>query len=589
MTADKRSAPGVRASLAFWLPAGVHAVLHSAPTAPVGQGVVLVPPFGWEDIASYRVRREWAESLALKGHPTIRLDLPGTGDSSGPRTGPLLEAWSEAVTNAAVALRAATGCGRVAAIGLGLGGVPAMLAAAPGGIDDLALWSVPTRGRAAARSLRAFAGLADAGELTGEDADRLWVAGYSLPNSVLTELEQVDLAVLAASTCWSGRRALLIGRDGADPDGALVNAFRAAGVAVTVSTGSGYDAMVEHPQTSTVGKSVVAKVLLWLDAGVDPTAAPSACAWPTAAAYEVGPGVRERFVDLRTPFGDLAAVVSEPAERRDLCLVLFNAAATRRIGPNGMWVRAARQACARGATVVRFDLPGVGDSAGPAGWTVDSAAFYQDKVLTQVRAALDGVAEQGLPTRFLLAGLCSGAYWSFVVGQDDPRVAGAVLLNPLALRWDAQAAGVVHKRELAKLLEVDTWRRIVTGQVGVHRAQAVLKTAALFATRLPAARKARRAQQAIAAAPAASYADPLERAFDRLRDKGTTLRVVWGREQPLHDDLADRGFLDQQARWPNLRFVQLGGPPGVNTSFAPPALQREVLRVFDETVADLLQ
>jgi hypothetical protein len=46
-------------------------------------GVVIVPPFGWEDVCSYRPLRFMARTFAGRGIPTLRYDLPGTGDSSG--------------------------------------------------------------------------------------------------------------------------------------------------------------------------------------------------------------------------------------------------------------------------------------------------------------------------------------------------------------------------------------------------------------------------------------------------------------------------------------------------------------------------
>jgi alpha-beta hydrolase superfamily lysophospholipase len=570
----------------FWLPGGVRAALHCELSVATHEGVVMVPPFGWEDLSSYRVRREWAQSLARQGHPTIRLDLPGSGESSDPVDGPMIEAWSSAVRDAARTLRAQTGCARVAAIGLGLGGVTAFAAATSSDVDDVVTWSTATRGRSAVRQLRAFAGMSDPGELDAADAQRIWVAGYSLPLAALTELESIDLSVVASKIGRPGLRALLIGRDGAAPDAAVVSALAATGADVTAMTGSGYDALVEHPQTSTPAKAVFAAVSEWLAAAGERPGPRPAPHEPPAQALEVAPGITERFIDLATPFGAFAAVVTEPVEtcRHDLTVVLFNAAATRRIGPNGMWVRAARRAAALGATVVRWDLPGVGDSDGPAGWTVDSAAFYQQKVIDQVRTSLDAIAAEGLPDRFLLAGLCSGAFWSFEVAQDDPRVRGALLLNPLAMSWDAGATSAIHARELAKLLQPDTWRRIVRGEVGAHRAKAVLRTGVQFVTHAPAARRARRRVE-----PASGRVDPVVAALDRARDNGALVKIVWGREQPLYADLVAKGVTAQSLRWPNLDIELLGGPLGINTSFAPPALQREVLRILDETVGALLE
>src|ERR1700678_1378655 len=65
------------------------------------RAVLLCPPFGWDDMCSYRSRRDWAELLAARGYPTLRLDLPGSGDSAGGPADPgQLSAWTRAVTDA---------------------------------------------------------------------------------------------------------------------------------------------------------------------------------------------------------------------------------------------------------------------------------------------------------------------------------------------------------------------------------------------------------------------------------------------------------------------------------------------------------
>jgi hypothetical protein len=98
------------------LPSGpVFAVYHapSADAAPA-TAVLLCPPWGWNDVTSYRARRAWAEHLADGGHPTLRFDFPGTGDRPAcPRPG-RLAAWTEATAAAAAWLRVrrATGVSR---------------------------------------------------------------------------------------------------------------------------------------------------------------------------------------------------------------------------------------------------------------------------------------------------------------------------------------------------------------------------------------------------------------------------------------------------------------------------------------------
>ena len=141
-------------------PEAVFAVLHTRPRAGhAGVAVVMCPPFGFEEVCSHRPRREWAEHMSAGGYTALRLDLPGTGDSEGsPRDPDRLARWTEAVGGAAAWLKSAQGELRVAALGIGLGGLVALQASAEGWpIDDLILWGTPGRGRTLLRELRAFA------------------------------------------------------------------------------------------------------------------------------------------------------------------------------------------------------------------------------------------------------------------------------------------------------------------------------------------------------------------------------------------------------------------------------------------------
>lgn len=157
-------------------------------TAQSDVDVLICPPFGWDDMCSYRSRRDWAERLARDGHPTLRLDLPGTGDSAGQPGDPgRLDAWTEAITAGAEWLRTQGECRRIAAIGIGLGGLLAWRSASFGApIDDLVLWAVPSRGKTLVRELRAFSRLEVANSQKSDNAtaslysDLLSVNGYVL-------------------------------------------------------------------------------------------------------------------------------------------------------------------------------------------------------------------------------------------------------------------------------------------------------------------------------------------------------------------------------------------------------------------------
>lgn len=100
-----------------------------------GTAVLLLPPLGYEETASYRPLRVLAEHLAGAGRLVQRLDWPGLGDSA-------LDAGDPA-----------RGFERVVGVGVRAGG---LLAAAAGGFDGLALWGVPPTGRRYLREERAF-------------------------------------------------------------------------------------------------------------------------------------------------------------------------------------------------------------------------------------------------------------------------------------------------------------------------------------------------------------------------------------------------------------------------------------------------
>jgi alpha-beta hydrolase superfamily lysophospholipase len=305
--------PGPRAAQALPAPRFLYlqtggqpafAAFHAGAEPHEQRAVLICPPFGWEDMCSYRSRRDWAEHLARAGYSALRLDLPGSGDSAGDPGDPgRLAAWTEAVANGASWLRQAGKAGEVVAIGIGLGGMLACRAALQGApIEELVLWQVPARGRALVRELRAFAALEvayipdtdrDAPDFDRDppdpdrdvphpdrgapDPDRdeeaaeplrledgaLVANGYLLSAATVAELRDLDLAD-AAVGARGPRRALLLGRDGLKADERLRAALEEAGTAVTVADGPGFGAMTVEPQEARPPTAVFGSVDSWL-------------------------------------------------------------------------------------------------------------------------------------------------------------------------------------------------------------------------------------------------------------------------------------------------------------------------------------
>lgn len=159
----------------------------------------------------------------------------------------------------------------------------------------------------------------------------------------------------------------------------------------------------------------------------------------------------------------LVGIVTLPAAPAGIAAVLVNAGVVHRVGPNRMYVRTARMLAERGFLAARFDLAGLGDSQTRR----DALAFEQAAVkdTCDVLSALE--REHGV-SRFVLIGLCSGAVLSFRTAVADPRVVGAVLLNPQGFGADQTwNAAVVERgqqrRLLRKAFSLKSWKRALTG------------------------------------------------------------------------------------------------------------------------------
>ena len=249
----------------------VFGMFHApADGATAGTAVLICPPWGWDEVASYRGRRAWAEYLAERGHPTLRFDFPGSGDSGGTPANPeLVRRWTRAIAAAGEWLGELPGLPRVAAIGLGLGGLLATRSIADGApIDDLVLWATPANGRVFFREQRAFAALQGsridpAGEptLQVQPAGSLEVGGFVLSAETIAAITPLELATMPLARLG---RALLLERDGMGHDRGLEAYLAGAGVEVTSALGPGWSDMVFHLERYAPPLEVFGRVADWL-------------------------------------------------------------------------------------------------------------------------------------------------------------------------------------------------------------------------------------------------------------------------------------------------------------------------------------
>ena len=131
----------------------------------------------------------------------------------------------------------------------------------------------------------------------------------------------------------------------------------------------------------------------------------------------------ERIVHFG-PGERLSGVLSgEPHDEGEV-LVLLNAGTMPRVGPFRLYVDLARQLAAQGRAVFRLDLPGVGE-----------APLLSDAGEIEVLvSALDALQARFGCRRFAVGGICSASDVAWRLSEQDARVTGLLLLDPVAFR-----------------------------------------------------------------------------------------------------------------------------------------------------------
>ncbi len=484
---------------------GAFVVVHRPQGATRRAAVLLLPPLGYEDTSAYRPLRVLADALAERGHVVLRLDWPGLGDSPGCALDDDLHARRlDAARSARDALRAAGA--HVIALGVRAGG---LLALAAGGFDDLVLWGVPPSGKRYLREERAFHRLASKGfgDVEGEPLPEgaQEAGGFLHGPAVVTALEALIPGATAAG------RALLIGRDDAAPEEALVAALD--GAELTLEQGSGLGALLENAYHATLDAAVRDTVLAWM-----PTESGEVAELHLEAELVLD-HARERPWELEVDGRMLSGVVCLPATPRSEqdWQVFFNAGGIRRSGPNRLWTRAARQLAGIGRASLRFDVHDVGDSDGTDQPWSDLEAMYAEASVADALAAVDWVIDQGAAA-IDVAGLCSGA---FLGAQVSARrtVRRAVLFNGLAFVWDDDArASSMTAHIRGSLLDGRRWRRLLTGKIDARAlAGSIVRKGRLRAASLWASEGA---------------PDPVDALLQEVMARGTDLRLVSSEGDP---------------------------------------------------------
>jgi pimeloyl-ACP methyl ester carboxylesterase len=520
-------------------------------------GVVIVPPFGWEDICSYRPLRSLARGLASQGIPALRFDLPGTGDSSGSALDPeLFSAWIRSVQGAVAELQAVSGVQSVSLLGIRLGAMLALAAASPGtAVKNLILWGASATGHSLLRELRAFRNLEVAEYAEGEapppqPVAGLEVAGFLLNRGTESSLDSFSALDFAPSP---DQRILLLSRDNFPHDNKLVQFLQQAGCPVTLKAGMGFQKMMAQPHEPLPFSPETEKIIVdFLQTEME---SKQTISLPTlekvrqtgsdrleeetgSRRLEEGNGSCRLDEDIREticshPYRgrSLFSILATPAAgapSSEWGLLFLNAGGVRHIGPNRMWVEASRRWAASGIPSIRLDFFRVGESDGDQ--LANIANLHDDDLVEQISIVMKEMQLQLNCRQFIAVGLCSGAYAAFQVLIRDPAIRGAVLLNPRLFFWDPS----VEARRLAKrvgtgLSDVSDWRRLARGEIKPER----VKQAARVALK-----RFFRTGSAIGGARQIP-AEALAQAWRQVKRFRTQVTLVFAEGEPLFEEMED--------------------------------------------------
>lgn len=132
--------------------------------------------------------------------------------------------------------------------------------------------------------------------------------------------------------------------------------------------------------------------------------------------------------------------------------VIINAGIVHRIGPFGLHVKMARQLAEAGFSTLRLDLSGLGDSLPRT-----EKLGGENRAVLDVSDALDFLQANHTSDRFVMMGLCSGAFNSHQIAVKDDRVVGAVFMDGIVFR----TTGYFWRHTVGRLLKPRTYRNAI--------------------------------------------------------------------------------------------------------------------------------
>lgn len=451
-------------------------IYYSPDPAVAARGDMLVVPAFAEEMNRCRAMVAMqARAAARLGIGTLVLDPRGTGDSDGNFEDSSWELWRADLQAGIDWINAhANGC--VALFGARLGALMTLdLAASNAGVKRVLLWQPVVDGKQyytqflrikIAAELEDASGARSTEELRRQIAagDSVEVSGFAMGRELSADIDRQNLQRV---------------RRRADLQVAWYEVVPDADAAATPSVAS--------TRALESCRRLCGEVLSWRVTGppfwqvheraVAPALIDATSAWlsswptvellPAATTQAAESGVvelpREQTITFQCGGQTLVGALhlGDPSQRRGVVIVVAGGPQYR-AGAHRQFVELARRLSAAGYPVLRFDLRGMGDSTG------DYLGFEHSR--PDLKAAVDAlIAHVPQLDQVVLFGECESASGILFYVHRDPRVAGAVLVNPWVRTEEGRAAVMVKHYYAARLLQWAFWRKLLGGKLNFRQ------------------------------------------------------------------------------------------------------------------------
>lgn len=520
--------------------------------------VLLLSPWGYEELCTHKSIRLLAERLADAGFPCLRYNYPATGHSLGVSAELDDEtAWRRSARHALEELRSLAAPSRIIVIGQGIGGALAGDLARDTDLDGLVLMAPVIQGRAYLRELAAWTAMTKPSFLVSASdgpEDGVMAGGFVLSAATTREVRSLNL-----TQDWTpcAEKVLLVAREDHGGDAMLAEILEDRGIRPDTIPFERYADYVSDSVFSIVIDDIIEKVVAWCSVNF-----PLARVMPRRNRDLPAVLSDQDFRETLLRFGpdrDLFGVFTEPTRAPSGTAYLFlNTGLDHAIGWGRMVVDFARTLAREGHASFRIDVTGIGETRLRPGQAPE--VMYTDTHIDDVERAIDWLFDGHGIERVVLVGRCSGSYLAGISAVADERVSGVAIINARRLVWDTRAdfekefgrpvrALETYKRRLSDRKAI---QKVLSGQVSIPRLAMRLADGAY--------REVDRALAPIFGRLTwhGQLGHTLNTRFATLRDRGTAVELIYANE--------DAGPRDLEM-WFGEAFEGLGKYPNIRLSF----------------------